>query len=558
MSRKIPYILLILAASALTITAYLAFFRIGSLQDNYRELMQKSHQRTSTLFERALAAEDNMNEFLTNLTGGKGSPVLAAITDEEGTIQLSSRHPSMIDRSATIEQILEDIRAGRIDPSGTDFMVRYYDLDSSGSGQEKYYLFRARAGSLTLYTARRHQLPTRSLIMTGLECLLVFLAWVVIGTLVYLRLNRNPERQVLVKESKEKLKEETPPPSPGAEETEEFVPTEDESSRRGGSTQDEQREPEPVEDDIYAEEEDPPLARREGVEEQIRSRNEENRIARDALNQYVYSLFRSIYRRYAPENVSLYLKSSPAQLSKAYELRGKSFLKIDSSGFDTREIDHILENQLQGSSSVLLSGGKTLLIPVFHGNELTGLLEITGAAPFSGQDSTHIRQELEGISGQIHNFLIINEVMLDRETGLYTESAFTLRFHQLASRWEQNRRPFGCLIIRLFDETPPSGKDYNTVVRLVAPVIEEKTGKGQPIYHYRGHLALLLEGESLRVIREKGPEIKRELSRFRITTGQDRVLKPTPSLGLAVTSEKLHPDNLVDRAEQDLLNSRTW
>ncbi len=554
MSRKIPYIIIILAASALTITAYLAFFRIGSVQDSYIEEMRMTHQRTSTLFERAVAAEDNMNEFLTALTGSKRSPVLAAVTDGEGTIQLSSRHPSMIDRAATIEHILEDIRTGRIDPPDTDFMVRYYDLDSSGTGQEKYYLFRAQAGSLNLYTAQRHALPTRSLIMTGLECFLIFLAWVVIGTVVYLRLNRAQESNVVMKETKEK----TASSSPQEEENNEFIPMEDESSRNSVSVQDEQGGPEPVEEDIIPEEDEPPLIRREGVEEQVKSKNEENRIARDALNQYVYSLFRSIYRRYAPENVSLYLKSSPAQLSKAYELRGKSFLKIDSSDFDTREIDHILENQLQGSSSVLLNGGKTLLIPLFHGNELSGLLEITGSAPFSGRDSTHIRQELESISAQIHNFLVINDVMLDRDTGLYTESAFTLRFHQLSSRWEQNRRPFGCLIIRLFNERPSSEKEYNTVVRLVAPVIEEKTGRGHPIYHYRGHLALLLDGEPLRAIRENASEIKRELSRFRITTGQDRVLKPTPSLGLAVTSEKLHPDNLIDRAEQDLLNSRTW
>ena len=60
-------------------------------------------------------------------------------------------------------------------------------------------------------------------------------------------------------------------------------------------------------------------------------------------------MFKQIHRELKPESIALYIKKMEGRLSKSYELKEKTFLRIDSSLIDNIKISEISNIKRSGA-----------------------------------------------------------------------------------------------------------------------------------------------------------------------------------------------------------------
>lgn len=266
--------------------------------------------------------------------------------------------------------------------------------------------------------------------------------------------------------------------------------------------------------------------------------------ARDSLSSYVFKIFQDLNSRHQLLSVSLYLKSGEKILSKTHELKGTTFLKIDSNSYDTLDLSSDIGSGLEGNAVMMLNGGTRLLVPLRHDTAILGVMVIEGISPFEGPVVRQITEEMNGVTGELSNYLVINNIMTDTATSLFSRTYLEIQLNQV-------KMPADISLVAL-EFLPPeialSDRQKRTVIATIAPVIRDYMGPTDFISRIDDILVICMYQRSGQPAATAAGAITETLQNYRLKLKSGQVLSLTPTAGIASTDTIKAPSRLLSGA----------
>lgn len=433
--------------------------------------------------KRAPSSED-LSGFLGAVHKSNRDIALMAITNPDLSVRLSSKNDRYIRTTELFEAILKDFTGSAFAISRENpYVVRYYNEKTArGIDQVKFYIFVTRVGEYRLMIAYPYLFRGAILVRTALELALIVAFILVVFAALYIGLAKRRPRGA------------------GDERYTIDVGLRDRAVSRGDG---------------------------------IVSRDTAS-IASDTLGGYVHELFKKVSRAYGADSISLYIFHPSGRLVKTMELNGSTFLRIDSVSFDTIDAGDEAGRELQGGATMVLEDGRRVLIPLVYNNAFLGCVVMLKRDGLQGSEIRELKTAMAGILKNIHDYMVVNDVMIDAETGLYSKIYFNLKYDECRKTWKGNGRIFSVMVIWLFDKIEQiNNNEKNTAIRLVAPSLADIIKNEGFICRYDEYLAVLLPDAGVRSARSMAREIKGSLNSFRIRISAETAVRITPLAGVA-------------------------
>ncbi len=284
-------------------------------------------------------------------------------------------------------------------------------------------------------------------------------------------------------------------------------------------------------------------------------KNTTNIVAVKALNNYVFELFKKIYAEFATETISLYIFNPPDLLTKTYELKGKSFIKIDSSSFDTISLEDDIGKELQSSSILIMDEGKKIILPLTHHNSFLGTLIINRNSSLDANEIDIIKNHTSEILKHLSEYIVINNVMIDETTGLYSQTYFNIKYNELLRRFHNHSHDFSLCFIALGDnyKNLPS-EEKATVTKIIASSLQENTTDEKIICKLNNILAIILPETDAANVKKTAFSFIDLIAKFKIKINANTTIMLRPAIGISSSSQHANQD-MPQIAKQDMLNA---
>ncbi len=528
-------------AAALLVLSLFAYYslRVRQLEKRHIDSAVKSTAALVTRFTELKSAsgddirkEDTLKEFCAGAQKKNPSIAVIAVAEKNMTVRIAGKNPSLVPTRDIYDAILEDFARDRI-VIGRDlpYLSRYYPGGSGAAASRRYYVFLNAVDDMRILSVYPHFIDTKIRTRMALEASLICIFSVLFWAAVSLVLDREKPDAA--------PKKDDPKPSGVAD----AVPSEVPSSGT----------------DAYPEESIP--INLDEIERTVthggnRPAREVERSASEGFKEYVVDLFRQLTSLYAPHSVALYVAHSKDFISKAFELKGESFITIDSPGFETMDMNGDIGAELGNASSMLLDGGKKLLIPLIYRDSFLGAVEIVGNGPFTGGDLPRVRALSDTILKNLNDYLVVNDIMIDRESGLQGKTALMLKYHEMARHAQA--APFGVLVISLYPGIGGLEPSLQSrLLRTMAPALSDILGERGECFRLDSMIAALLPGHEVSGTAELSRKISETLGKYRIKLDGDTVITLDPRVGWAHSREALTGTSLVEAAQRELLQQRS-
>ena len=468
MKSSYKSILLAVTLFLIMITAYF-FVRPGLFEKEYvKSLESRSSWTSSSLeaFERDKPIENrDMGKVQSAIEKKFGPPEYFAVYNKKNVPLF--RHTR--DRESELFYSLgRDIETGKLTP-GDSPLVRFYN-------QKKYYIFlnEIRDGYMALSWS--FILSRRDMLRLFLEILLIVLVSIAAGSVFHVVLYR----------------------SGGIP-----APAEHQVIKVGGDTK-------------------PRIKNVEKKADEIRL------YAADNLRNFVYDLFLAISAGHGPDSIALYIMNREAsRMSKSFEMKGRSFISIDSPDLDIIDTDNEIGTELKRASTLVLSNGNRIILPILFRNNLLGAVNIIRGVPFKGLEIKDIKALFGDIARFLSEYILFNDVVVDPETGLYGNFYFKLRYEELLKQSRKGIGAFAVLAIALFREKDDDHGRLREIAKNLSRGLMDTIGEDDIITLHDASITLLMPGaDSVKAVAAAEALLK-HLSGLTVKTGSARVpLKP--------------------------------
>lgn len=280
--------------------------------------------------------------------------------------------------------------------------------------------------------------------------------------------------------------------------------------------------------------------------EMIRKNNPQTESAVNALNTRIFDLFKQLHRELKPESIALYIKKMEGRLSKSYELKEKTFLRIDSSLFDNIKISEI-EN-IKRSGANIIDNGKIIRIPLIDDESLLGLIEIKLKDSVSTLDLGKLQTDVKDTAKDIKEFLVINNVIVDRETGFYSASYFSMKLSEQIYAAQKIKTNFYLLLIDVFRDVNIDREQKNTVLKIIYPVIKKSAGEALELFLYNGKVGIILPDSDLKEAESIELAVTKDISKFRIKLSAENTIRLKPVAAIMNSSEAENVKDILKEA----------
>ncbi len=484
-------VLLALTTAMVLLIAYL-LVRPGLLEKEFvKGLDSKANTMAFNLekfeAERPLKNRD-FRKFKAAVDGKFGEPEYLAIFDTTGTPLFRYT----LDRESELfYSLTQEIQGGKIKKEDSP-MVRFY-------GDKKFFIVlkELREGTLTISYA--FALSRKNLVRLALEIALIVLLSIAAGTAFHLVLSRSgkaaaEEERTVVKASRGKA----------------------------------------------------------GISDLERKKEEISASAAESLKNYVFELFTAISAGHGPDGVSLYIMDrSSSRMSKAFDMKGRSFIKIDSPDLDVIDLENEIGTELKNASTMVLSNGTKIILPVMYRNTLLGAVHILRGVPFKGMEIKDIRELFGGLARYLSEYIFYHDVVVDAATGLYSGFYFSLKYDELLKAVRKGGAPFGVMEIALFRERNPEANIVQEAVNSISKKLMARLG-GEDIACLReGAVQVLLPGADAERTVRTGEDLFKFLSGLTVKMDRGRI-NLDPCIGLTSTEMAGSTENPLGAARQNL------
>lgn len=275
---------------------------------------------------------------------------------------------------------------------------------------------------------------------------------------------------------------------------------------------------------------------------------ETSNVTSDALGRYIHELFKKINKSFGTNTLSLYIFHTSGRLIKTMEYKGKAFLKIDSTSFDAIDIDSEVGRELRNGATMVLDDGRKIVIPLKYRDSFLGTVNIVRKKGFDGSEIREIKSSIKGILKNIHDYIAVNDVMTDTDTGLHSKIYFNLKYNECIKSWKYKGKDFSIIVLLLFDKIEQIGvNEKNSVIKLVAPSISNIIKNDGFICSYDEYIAILLNDSNARRAKRIARDIRSSLMKYRIRINPETVIQVVPSIGISSsdTSDAGNEDDLA-------------
>jgi len=437
-------------------------------------------------------------------------PATAALifTDRLDRMKYLIKNDGLMKSGNTVDLIIKDIRNKTFIPSsGNGSFIK--DYSNGKGGKDRFFACTITSKDRKTYAVYAYRLDYKILTRLGLEVLLILsFCFMMTGIVLSLLIRKGITEDVNIKTIVLGAKKDC-----GDGEKQEKIPSKGKS---------------PKADQINESDLKPILSTsgNRNRNEMARKENIKTEAASDSLNDRIFDLFKKIHRELKPESIALYIKKMEGRLSKSYELKEKSFLRIDSSLFDNIKISEI-EN-IKRSGAHILEDGKVIRIPLIDDESLLGLIEIRLKDSVSALDLGKLHSEVKDTARDIREFLVINNVIVDRETGFYSPTYFNMKLAEQIYSAQKIGTDFFLILIDIFNGLSITHEQKNTVLKIIYPVIKKSSGEAHELFLYRDRIAMIMSGVGLKEAEDMELAVAKDIAKFRIKLSHDTVIKIQP------------------------------
>jgi len=395
----------------LTIVTLFIYFslRIDILENTYTDSLIKKTEHITNLYKKTNHKNKaRLTDFFNKINAKFDNIALIGAAHNNFSLKLSSKNNKFIRTNSLYESIINDFNSSNFSNNKPNFIIRYYSsTDKNRKTQKKFYIFHKKINKDRLLIAFAYKPGIKLIIRIVLEISLIIIFYIILTTSLYLLLLKNGHIKT----------------------ASEYIPLKAENKKM---------KPESPDKKIVLSKENTT------IEQEKKFRDKKNSSAySDLLNRYVFELFREIYAAEKPLSISLFLKYDENKLSKTYELRGKSFIKIDSLDFEVILINNEIGKELKKSLPLILKNNTELLIPVTHENQLIAAARLLREKPFDGKDVNLLRQTLSEAAEKLNDYIVVNNVMIDKNTGLHSKTSFDMKYNEHLKKAKEKTETVG-------------------------------------------------------------------------------------------------------------------
>ena len=473
---------------------------VAAIEAAYRKMQKRSDQA-----KKPIRPED-VSAFLKAALERYPQAAVMAIADESMSVRHSVKNDRYIPSAGLFERVCADFARDRLVPAASrPYSVRYYD-DGTGSrgGKVKLYIFIRRLTPYRLLVAYPHEMHPRLLVRTLLEAGVILILSVMASASIYIISSRR-----------------TPP-----------------RSSSGSSIQLDLAASSAERDDSRA------------------ARLTVNMMA-ETLGGYVRDLFGRIAASYGARSVSLYLLHPPSKMVKVMELRGATFLRIDSATFDSFEIDNEAGRELRDGAGMVLNGGSRILLPVSYEGRFLGAVEVMTDRGLSGQELAAARSGIESIARSINEFCAAYDLMSDPSSGLYSRLFFNLKVAEAMKSLDAKGRHFSIVFIDCFhDFAEMADEEKSAILRIAARPTMEIAGGDSYLCRWDDYLGLVLNDADVKYAAAISERIHHALEGCRIRLRDGSTARIKPRISFASSDEPLRERDIILMALQRLRESK--
>ncbi len=255
--------------------------------------------------------------------------------------------------------------------------------------------------------------------------------------------------------------------------------------------------------------------------------------AAESLKNYVLELFSAIAAGHSPDSISLYIMDREStRMAKTFEMKGQSFIKIDTPDLDVIDVRNDIGTELKKASTLVLSNGNRLLLPILFRNSLLGAVNLVRGVPFKGMEIADIKSSFGNIAQHLSEYIFCHDVVTDAESGLYSNFYFKLKYDEAVKRRAKGGDHFAAMSVQLFRENAPAREPFLAIVRGLSKKIAERLGEDDIATLHGDTVSVLLPGAEKERAVEAAEELLAYLSKLTVKTEKGRV-DLAPCIGLS-------------------------
>ena len=529
MISKIRNIAILIIISGFVLIPYY-LLRTESIEKRYIDgIKLKSEEikpKIDILIRDGSPDSEMIKKIFDEIMSNDSSAAALALLDRYDNFKNLIKSDRLIKSKATVDHIISDIKEKNLNPhTQGEPVVRYYD---NGKGEtEKFYISQFNSGREKAFFFFAFKLPKKTLIILILEALLIICVIIALTGLVISLLQRSGIPGTIVLERKETAQDKK---------------DEDEKT-------DQQEKIKVIKAEQLDENYLGPAAgtlKDNNSSEMTRRSSQIREIAADTLNSRIFDLFKKLHEEVQPESIVLYIKKMEGKLSKSYELRDKTFLRIDSSLFDNIKISEI--TNMKKSGPHIIDDGKIFRLPLIDDESLIGLIEIRLKDSGQSLDIGKINNEVKDIAKDIKEFLVINNVLIDRKTGFYSSSYFKMKLAEQIYSAQKIDTNFELLLVDVFKDIEINEEQKNTVLKIIYPVIKQSSGDTIELFLHSGKIAIIITDHYLKKAESIESAITKEISRFKIKLSAEKSIRLRPVAVILNSSDAKNIKDILNEA----------
>jgi len=464
--------------------------------------------------------QDKIKKVFNQIMANEPSSAALILTDKFDNLKYLIKNDGIITSGTVVDQLINDIKEKSFtsDNKNEPFIRNYND---GRGGSERYYIYPYTSGGQRTFAVFAFKLEKKLLIRLALEILLLIsFSFMITGMVLTLLRKKGITEDVNVRTIVLGAK------STPAKEAADADKTKSASKKKSARA-----------DQIDVNELSPVIGA--GTDssrnEIIRKSKPQTESANDALNSRIFDLFKQLHKELKPESIALYIKKMEGRLSKSYELKEKTFLRIDSSLFDNIKISEI-EN-IKRSGANIIENGKIIRIPLIDDESLLGLIEIRLKDSASALDLGKLQTDVKDTAKDIKEFLVINNVIVDRETGFYSSSYFNMKLSEQIYSAQKINTGFFLLLIDVFRDVNIDKEQKNTVLKIIYPVIKKSAGETLELFLHSGKIGMILTAADMKEVENIELAVTKDISKFRIKLAPDHTIRLKPAAAIMKSSE---------------------
>lgn len=499
-------------------------FRSESVEKKYKEgIISKAEmiKPAAEMFNRELSpGPDKVKRVFNEIMAKEPSTAALALTDKSDNLKYLIKNDRLIISGTVVDALLSDIKEKNFSSgNNSEPFVRNYK-DGRG-GSEKFYITPYISGTGKTFAVFAFTLERRVLTRLALEVLLLIsltflLTGIILNILRKKGITEDVHVRTIVLGAKKNRDEKTQPDLKNRKTS---------GSKISGAEQIDENDLSPIIG----------TGTDRSSSEMIRKSNPETESAVNALNSRIFDLFKQIHRELKPESIALYMKKMEGRLSKSYELKEKTFLRIDSSLFDNIKISEI--DNVKRSGASIIDNGRVIRIPLIDDESLLGLIEIRLKDTAASLDLGRLQTEVKDISKDIKEFLVINNVIVDRETGFYSASYFHMKLAEQIYSAQKIGTQFNLLLIDIFRNVNIDKEQKNTVLKIIFPVIKRSAGETLELFIQNGKIAVILPETDQKEAENIELAVSKDISKFRIKLSDEKTIRLKPVSAIMNSAE---------------------